>query len=319
MAGIGSPGGLSEEEIEDIVGEMADRGYGLAYDDPGGLIKRTRSGPNPYDAAQSFAESGLTITQTNTWVVSGSVILPTVNESTATRGADDSTVADVFDKRGVRFTPSADTDSIEVTLSANVGGGSQGDTYLEETDGTVIDSVGGNNPGSTYTLNGALTAGTTYQIRVGNNAGSVTHGYDSTPSFPYTSTNVDIDSGVDQNSSSTSSRAYNVASVTIPQNKPTSGNVILEWDSPVDIYEWDVATFTSTPDGETVDVFVARSDDGGSTWNRANGGAPISRNYSLADDSAISASDEIRIEAEISRANTSNSPALDSVYRSWSL
>ncbi|MFB6099951.1 MAG: hypothetical protein ABEK16_01640, partial [Candidatus Nanohalobium sp.] len=97
----------------------------------------------------------------------------------------------------------------------------------------------------------------------------------------------------------------------------TSGTVTLEWSYPTDLYEWDVATYTRTLDNETVDVFVAYSTDGGSTWTRTNGGSPISRNYSLAKDSNISPSDNVRIEAELSRQNTSNNPTLDSAYRSW--
>jgi len=101
-------------------------------------------------------------------------------------------------------------------------------------------------------------------------------------------------------------------------DKPaTSGTAILEWSRPTDIFEWDVVTFTRTLDNETVDVFVAYSTDGGSTWQRTNSGNPITRNYSLKSDSNISSDDEVRIESELSRADTANNPTLDSAYRSW--
>jgi hypothetical protein len=101
----------------------------------------------------------------------------------------------------------------------------------------------------------------------------------------------------------------------------TAGNALIEWDRgvPTDIFEWDVATFTRTLDGETVDVFVAYSDDGGSTWTRSNSGNPITRNYSLRDDANITPDVDVRIEAELSRTDTANNPTLNSVYRSWLL
>jgi hypothetical protein len=96
-----------------------------------------------------------------------------------------------------------------------------------------------------------------------------------------------------------------------------NGSAILEWEYPSTINEWDVATFSRTLDNETVDVFVDYSSDGGSTWSRTNNGNPISRNYVLANDNNILPSYDVRIEAELSRTNTSNNPTLDSVYRSW--
>jgi len=41
----------------------------------------------------------------------------------------------------------------------------------------------------------------------------------------------------------------------------TSGSVVVEWPAPDDIFAWDVATFTTTEDGETVDVFAEASPD----------------------------------------------------------
>jgi len=71
----------TEEEIEDIMGAMAEAGQGLQYDDEQGLIKQTRMGPNPYDHATSFSESNVTVNPSAAWVRDGSITLNKPNES----------------------------------------------------------------------------------------------------------------------------------------------------------------------------------------------------------------------------------------------
>jgi hypothetical protein len=96
-----------------------------------------------------------------------------------------------------------------------------------------------------------------------------------------------------------------------------SGTVTMTWDEPADIHDWDKATYLVSEKNETVDVYVAYND--GSGWERSNNGNPIPRNYSLSDDSEILPSYRVRLEAEISRTNTSNNPKLKAGYRSWKL
>lgn len=273
------------------------------------------SGPNPYDAARSFTESELTLTHTDTRQSAGFISLD--NGSSVSRDPDDSTVSDKWDLRGVRFVLSMDVSEITATISTDYSGYNGGTAYLEQTDGTTIASTDNTiSGGDTVTFNANLSAGIEYQIRVGQTSGRNTHAYDSNPAFPYESPGVDIVSGADTNSNSHGD-AWNVASLSVPGNTKSSGTVIMEWSHPADIYEWDVATFTRTLDSETVDVFVSYDD--GSGWTRTNSGNPISRNYDLSGDANISASDSVRIEAELSRASTSNNPTLDSAIRSWKL
>ncbi|MFB6099950.1 MAG: twin-arginine translocation signal domain-containing protein, partial [Candidatus Nanohalobium sp.] len=61
------------EEVKDIIGNAL--GRGLSYDDAAGIIEETRTGPNPYEAAQTFTESNLTVNTTNCGVSDGSIAL----------------------------------------------------------------------------------------------------------------------------------------------------------------------------------------------------------------------------------------------------
>jgi hypothetical protein len=88
----------------------------------------------------------------------------------------------------------------------------------------------------------------------------------------------------------------------------SSATVYVEWGAPSDIDSWDLATFQRTLNNESVDIYVAESSDGGSTWSRINGGNPIGQNFDI---STIDPANEVRIECELSRSNTSNDPTFD--------
>jgi len=301
----------TEEQIEDIVGAMADAGHGLEYDDAQGLIAATRRGPNPYDAAQTFEESGLTAAHTGTEVTSGSVEIRNIF-SNVRMPAQTNTV-DTTEAGGTVINPNQDTEELGVRLYDEIQGATRS-RVVRVSDSTTLDTVdiSGVPTGGTFTHSVSLTSGTDYVVRVDAEGNSYTQSYNSDNTiFPVESDAVDIVDG--SGGGSIGDAARNVRGVRVGPN--LAGSVILEWPHPTDLYRWDVATFTETPDGETVDVFAAYDD--GSGWTRANGGDPISRNYSLADDPDISPSDEVRIEAELSRDDTSNNPTLDSAYRSW--
>jgi hypothetical protein len=89
----------------------------------------------------------------------------------------------------------------------------------------------------------------------------------------------------------------------------SSGNALIEWDKgvPTDIYGWDVATFTKSPDGETVTVDV---EDG-------NGNVLLSDISRNTDISSVATSKNVKLRVSLSRNDTSNNPTLDSAYRSW--
>jgi len=94
---------------------------------------------------------------------------------------------------------------------------------------------------------------------------------------------------------------------------------VVEWTEPENIYKWGVLSYTATPDGESVEVYAVYDEGDGSGWQRANGGDPIGRNYSIGDDPDISPSDAVAVEVVLSRSDTSNNPRLDTAVRSWVL
>ena len=296
---------LSQEDVEDIVGAMV--GYGLEYDDPQGIISKTREGPNPYDAAQTFAESDVTLTLNECEVQNGSIQLGTRPGTSKSWSEGDNTYS-ATGMFGMRMTPNVKIARLDIqqfpssdATEARIDRVSDSTTVASKTISA----------GADVSFNVELQAGTKYEILLGGGGTRVPSTSDIHPSS-YASFDIH---GTEDNEYPYHHQIGAMAAY--QYNK--SDTAVIQWSQPENIYEWDMATFTQTLDGETVDVFVAYSDDGGSTWNRTNGGNPISRNYALSEDSNISPSDEVRIEVELSRANTANNPTLDSAYRSWRL
>lgn len=308
--------GKKEEEIEDLVGAMADAGYGLAYDDSQGLIKKTRSGPNPYDSVQSFEESGATITTTDVIAFGGFAQLENKGSSTASRPTDDQQDDSTTNRYGLKINPNDYLVQVDATISSQNSGFSV--AYITDSNGNVLveKDISGNSTGDTITFNVELEPDTEYRLLMDDGGNSWTPGRTNSDLGSAASTQyIDITGTLSQ-------YGYPVSYVDVTgyigTKDATSGSIIIEWPHP-DVYEWDVATFQKTLDGETVDVFVGYSTDGGSTWSRTNGGNPISRNYSLADDSNISPDTLVRIEADLSRADVANEPTLDAAIRSWKI
>jgi hypothetical protein len=90
----------------------------------------------------------------------------------------------------------------------------------------------------------------------------------------------------------------------------TSGTITFEPPIPEDVFDWASALFTRTLDSETVDVYIDEYDG---SWTEIQG--PISRGDKI----TASPSNNVRLRAEISRADTSNSPSLDSIARTWEI
>jgi len=93
------------------------------------------------------------------------------------------------------------------------------------------------------------------------------------------------------------------------QTTPDRGSVVVEWPDRNDVYRWDAATFQTTPDGETVEVYV--EEDDGSSWTKIAG--PISRGDQIDADPGS----QVRFRVELSRSDTANNPTLDAIYRRW--
>lgn len=301
---------LTEEEVEDIVGKMA--AYGLEYDDANGLLKRTREGPNPYDVAKTFKESDVTLSAPNSEVKNKSVQLltdsPTGNITS--RDPDDSTYS-ASAWRGLVINPDTDLEGVKVTLSANTG--SCNSIRVADSNGNKLneESISASG-GDSVEILADMASGSDYHVQVYTSGGSA--GYDGNPSFPYSGTDLDLVTGSYGSYSTGSSNAWTFIDVE-GLVSTTSESGYVEWPADRVMSDWDTATFTKTLDGATADIFVAYND--GSGWTRTNGGNPISRNYSLGDDSNISASDNVRIEFELSRPDDTYNPTLDSAFLSW--
>jgi len=282
-------------------------------------------GPNPLFAAKSFTESDVPLTHSDTKVANGSVQLqPAVADSTVTRPEDDSSFS-TSTKYGLVLNPNGALKEITATISANVANASH--VYLYRvSDGQLLDDVTGSfSPGDTVTLTPSsnLEAGSDYNLIADNDGADYTVGRYITDGFPYTSESLDLVDGADGKTGVyTSGYPTNFVSVDATgADAATAGTAIVEWDTgvPEDLYEWGVATFTQTLDGESVDVYLAYSTDDGATWQRTYGGNPVDRHYDLAADDNVTPSTPVRFEVELSRASTANNPTLNSAIWSWRL
>jgi len=161
-----------------------------------------------------------------------------------------------------------------------------------------------------------LSAGSDYYVGYGNEGSTYTRGRDSEASYPYSSSDVDITAGCfdilsgNPDSDTTIGATYTVKSVTAVEKKP-SGTATIGWAKPADVYRWDAATFQAARDGETVEVYVEESTDGGSTWTEIQG--PIGRGDQIEADPRS----RVRFRVELARSDTSNNPTLDAIYRRW--
>jgi hypothetical protein len=285
-------------------------------------VETQAQGPNPYDQAQTFTESDLNITTTNVEVSNGSIKLLNEEIGTEATAEPNTTSFSSTDSYGIVINPNTNISGINLEISANTSGATRS-RVVRDSDATTLDTVdiSALSAENRYDHVVNLSSGTDYRVILDAEGSSMTVGQTENASLPYTSNDIDITSGLNAEFDSTSlGNVWNLsAAEAILQTPQTNGSATIEWDGgvPTDIFEWDVATFTRTLDNETVDVFVAYSSDGGSTWTRTNGGNPVSRNYLFKDDPNITASDDVRIEAELSRSDTANNPTLDSAYRSW--
>jgi len=242
-------------------------------------------------------------------------------QQSSTADVPDPTSTNTFDvSYGLEINTSAEITSVEILVSELVSGATR--AAVANTSGTILYSTtSGVTAGETVTVDTSqdpLTAGETYYVVVDAEGSSFTYSFNNTDPTT-TSELADVTAGVQDafSSPTTDNTVYNINSISFKKAATTAGSAIIEWDRgiPEDIFEWDIATFTRTLDGETVDVFVAYDD--GTGWTRTNEGNAISRNYSLRGDAKITPDVDVRIEAELSRADTANNPTLDSAYRSW--
>lgn len=313
--------GLTEEQVEDIVGAMA--GYGLEYDDPDGILRKTRQGPNPYDAAESWAESDLTLSHDTTFVQDGALRIASrkTGSTAGPAGSYNNSAAGNTDQ-GIVIKPNRDLDAVRVTLAGSAGGSgpyavnivalydfSKGEFVREHT--------GSFNGGAEFLFQYPFKSGTEYAFVCDGNTGIGAGGDDFywtwEGGLPVSTSDFDVTADwYAGNKDGSDWKMFSNVEALLPSD---SGSAVASWPDDREVAEWDVATFQKVADGGTVDVFVAYND--GTGWTRANGGNPITRAYSLADDSAISPSDNLRLEFELSRTDGGQSPRVDAAYLSW--
>jgi hypothetical protein len=178
---------------------------------------------------------------------SGSDYELNVNTSTATREDDDGTSTFGNDNEvGLIINPNNSMRKIETTISQNTTGGEEA-SVIRNSDDTVLESkdITGNSPGDTLIFDdiGELSSGTEYRLTLTQFSGDI--GEYGDPSFPYTSTTIDIQTGYRQGNFSdgkTNSRA--IAFKTVKGfDADNDGNVTDRFSAPTtapaDFKQWD--------------------------------------------------------------------------------
>lgn len=275
-------------------------------------IARGSGGPNPYAAARTFQESEVSVSHTKTvvppggghiqlgWGAGGETSIADMGGYSAVTSTGD---------QGAIVNPNLKLGGITAHLSSYFDNNKQ--INLETPDGNVVD-YGDCSPGGSVRLTGNLYPGQDYHAVVYVASGGVPS-FDKTPS----TNDIDVTGGIRGDSTNDSVLALDRVEA-IAADKYLDGTAFVEWTGERrDLYEWDTATYTATQGDGNVTVYIQHND--GSGWTRANGGEPVSRNYSLNDDGAISPPDDVRFEFVVSRPNGDAIPTVDSAIISWFL
>lgn len=278
-------------------------------------------GKNPIaskDRAETFAESDVSVSFENSRasVSSGSLSLDFTDYAlgTGTSGNNDNST---FDNEyfGISFIPQVDFDSVDLEwgvtfdyLDFQVVRADNSEVIYQEGSGTA---TGGElvtiSPTDGFVSGVRYYAATEY---ISGNGGITNTGSD--PAIP-SNYAVVAETGPYRASGPVSDDGRRAMfSTIIPSvDGHLTESAFIEWPQPTDIYRWDAATFQTSPDGETVEVFVEESTDGGSTWTEIQG--PIGRGEQIEADPGS----RVRFRVELSRNDTANNPTLDAIYRRW--
>jgi len=270
------------------------------------------------DTAQSFDEDDVTVDGGAAVAVG-----PANAGTTSDAGADDTTSAR-SGLRGATVTPNTTLTGVEITLFASTVNLSR--ARLVRSDETVLDEkTGAFGGGSTITLRGVLVPDVEHYILLDNQGSGYTEAYNSTDSTPYTSTDVDLTGGAyitgngNYGNIATPRLVRQVTALAGPpghlelRDGETSGKAYVEWSEPADVFAWDVLSFSRTLDGETADVYIESSSDGGATWSEVAG--PVGRNDSI----PVTDDKRMRFRVDFFRANMASNPTIDSLARRYLL
>lgn len=263
------------------------------------------AGVGKIDSAETFAESGVSLTHTDTEVSGESVQLGTVaTGDTASPFGSYSTTYTGESLLGYIVNPNEEIQGFQVTIDGSI---SVTDVVLEQTDGTELDRVSASS-GETVEVSATLAASTEYRLYV---TGSGSGDADGAPGYPISTTSFDVVTGFCSSSFTRDSAAWDVIESIESIDDAGSGTVYVSWASmPTDLSDWDRALYTASKDGETVSVYVEEDQSG---WTEVAG--PVQSG----DPIPAAASNDVRFRVEFSRQNTSNNPTLDSIYRRWIL
>jgi hypothetical protein len=269
--------------------------------------------------ALTFAESDLSVDLTETTISSESIELQSGSGSGSgiTRESDDASDTG-SGKHGLVINPNVDMGGdLELTISGNNSGFTT--AYIQDASvgGTVYNTkdISGLNPGDSFTINigTVLTSGQDYWVLMDADGSSMTHGKSNTTSFPYTSSDFDVTDTVRDGSDVITGSVYSYDAVTYTPIISTTGDAVVSWTSnmpPTDLAAWDAVWYQRTLDSETVTVDIL---DGTDTVLDDPDGNPLTDVPDGVDISHIDPAREIRVRANLSRADTANDPSFDSV------
>lgn len=261
------------------------------------------------DRAETFAESDVALSHSDTAINSESVELSGPIDGSSIDLGDGSSGSSAEREQGIVLNPNNYLAEIEVATNEFYGEGS--DIRVERlSDNTIVESVATPSAGATVRIvpPDGLAAGTEYAVYQWS--GSDVSMGEAETSPPVSTTDFDI---TGRWSDGTKYDTGTIMGITLVNSYTPAynGTVTVEWTEPDDIYRWDAATFQTSADGETVEVYVEESTDGGSTWTEIKG--PIGRGDQIEADPGS----RVRFRVELARSDTSNNPTLDAIYRRW--
>jgi hypothetical protein len=301
-------GELADKDGDDLTPNTID--VATSITDPEDNTVTSLSGPvRVTEEASTFTEGDVTVTHNGTVVSNESLELgQTIGEgATASRPVDNDSYT-APQKKGLLINPNVDLEGVKGTISSLASGFST--AYLiEHSTGSQLDStdISSLSAGDVFELSASLSANVEYRVDIDNNGSDYTIGRYDSPSYPYTSSDVDITAATSAGTTN-DTNANNIADITaVKQIDVTSGNALVEWDSgsPSDIDSWDLATFQETLDGETVTVDV---EDSTGTVLKSD----ISKDTDISD---IPTSTDVKFRANLSRSDTANNPSVDYLAR----
>ncbi|MFT4921052.1 MAG: hypothetical protein ACI8XM_000245 [Haloarculaceae archaeon] len=234
--------------------------------------------------AVSFAESGVSLSQTGTMVSGGSLqLLDGVFASASVSYGD---VNSVNNWSGVEFDLATDADDLRAKNNGT-NGNDTGIRLLDAT-GTVIESAMVADGGS-YTFIGPFSAGT-YIIEL-----DTENGYEHIAPTIDDNSEIDITSGTTAGSTD-GNAAYNITQIDAIR-EDTSGEVTVSYDGITDLAAWDRVTAQKEPGGGAVTYDIEVDD--GTGWSVL--ASSVTMPFSIA---SVSAESDVRIVVSLSRPTT---------------